>query len=395
MEKINVKEYECCGCSACVKTCPKHCISLKRNAEGFLYPKIEETECIKCSLCVKVCPFQFTGSLRVNKPDTYAVKILDSHILEESSSGGIFSALAEEILREKGSVYGAAMSNDMKSVHHIRISSIDNIELLRGSKYLQSEMDDCFELVRQDLEKKRKVLFSGVPCQINGLKLYLNKTEYENLFCIEVLCHGVPSTLLWQKYVDYIETKYKTKVTSVNFRNKKYGWRKFGLFMEGNPTSRYNSLEKDTYLQMFLKNYCLRQSCYACKVKKYESMADISIADFWGVENIVPEIFDDKGTSLVLVQTNKGMVLFKKIQNLISYRKIDFKDGIRDNSAYYKSAYKPKERDIFFKELNTYGYEYVSKKYGHLTMKEYVLKLIGNTPILAIYKKVCMYIKAK
>ena len=144
MEKITVNEHECCGCSSCLKICPMHCISLKRNTEGFLYPEIEENKCIKCGLCMKVCPFQFEGSLRVNKPDTYAVKIQDAYVLGKSSSGGVFLVLSEEILQESGVVYGAAMRNDMKSVQHIRIADVDNIELLRGSKYVQSEIGDCF-----------------------------------------------------------------------------------------------------------------------------------------------------------------------------------------------------------------------------------------------------------
>lgn len=384
---LNVEKENCCGCSACIHACPKHCISFKTDEEGFDYPEIERSSCIGCGMCRKVCPFQISEPARSFIPEAYGIKVLDSDILRESSSGGAFTLLAEKIIEEKGIVYGAAMKCDMKGTHHIRVSSLQNLYLLRGSKYLQSEMGDCFKMVKKDLDHGRVVLFSGVPCQINGLRLYLDK-NYDKLFCLEVICHGVPSPLLWRRYVQQIETQYQSKVLKVDFRNKKFGWNQFGLFLDGENISQYKSLEQDSYLQMFLKNYCLRPSCYSCSSKSIESMADITVADFWGVHRILPELDDDRGTSLVLLQTDKGKELFEEVKDLVICYAVDFKGAIQSNPAYYQSAVRPLEREHFFQELELYGYKTVAKKYGHMTAKEKLSKILGKTLLLKLYLKI-------
>lgn len=384
---LNIEKENCCGCSACIHACPKHCISFETDEEGFAYPEIERSSCVQCGLCKKVCPFQIGGSAKRFIPEAYGIKALDSNILKESSSGGAFTLLAEKIIEKKGIVYGAAMKFDMKGTHHIRVSSLQNLYLLRGSKYLQSEMGDCFKMVKEDLDHGRVVLFSGVPCQINGLRLYLNKS-YDKLFCLEIICHGVPSPLLWRKYVQQIETQYKSKVLKVNFRNKKFGWNQFGLSFDGENISQYRSLEQDSYLQIFLKNYCLRPSCYSCSPKTIESMADITIADFWGVRKILPKLDDDRGTSLVLIQSDKGKELFEEVKDLMVYYAVDFKEAIQSNPAYYQSAVRPLEREYFFKELELCGYKAVAKKYGHMTAKEALIKIFGKTLLLKLYLKI-------
>lgn len=382
---IEVEKNMCCGCSACVQICPKQCISFIEDEEGFLYPKIEKNLCVQCGLCKKVCPFQVAAPVRNHIPEAYGMKALDNQIVENSSSGGVFSLLAGKFIETGGVVYGAAMTDDMRGARHIRISTAEELSLLRGSKYLQSEMKDCYRQIKEDLNRGKKVLFSGVPCQIDGLKLYLNNS-YENLICVEVICHGVPSPLLWKKYVENLETRFGAKISSVNFRKKKHSWNKFGLLVKGENISQFKSLDQDSYLQLFLKNYCLRPSCYTCNAKYIESMADITIADFWGVQNVVPEMDDDKGTSLVLIQSCKGKELFERVKGLAIYKLVDFDKSIQSNPAYYKSALKPKERDVFFEELNTYGYNCVARKYGHLTPKEKLIKFLSKTPILKIYR---------
>lgn len=383
---IEIEKSLCCGCSACVQACPQQCISFIEDEEGFLYPKIEKSLCIKCELCKKVCPFQVTTPLRTFVPETYGMKSRDKKILENSSSGGVFSLLSKKIIEEGGVVYGAAMTDDMKGTHHIRVSSAKELPLLRGSKYLQSEMKGCFKQVKEDLKSGNKVLFSGVPCQIDGLKLYLNKS-YKNLICVEVICHGVPSPLLWRKYVENLETRLGAKISSVNFRKKKHSWNEYGLLVNGENISQFQSLNQNSYLQMFLKNYCLRPSCYTCNAKKIESMADITIADFWGVQNIAPELYDSMGISLVFIQSCKGRELFEKMKDLTVFKSVDFDRAIQSNPAYHKSALKPKTRNVFFKELHTYGYKYVAKKYGHLTKKEKIIRLLNRTPALKVYRK--------
>ena len=383
---LEIDKSMCCGCSACVNICPQQCISFVNDIEGFCYPHVEENICIHCGMCKKVCPFQVHGEEKKSIPKAYGMKALDNNILKNSSSGGVFTLLAEQIIEIDGVVYGAAMTDDMRGVRHIRVTSAEGLLLLRGSKYLQSQMNDCYNQVKEDLNSKNIVLFSGTPCQINGLKLYLGK-NYENLICVEVICHGVPSPLLWENYINYLENKLGEKIIYVNFREKLYGWKKFGLLVKGENKSKFLSLDKDTYLQMFLKNYCLRPSCYNCNVKKSESMADITIADFWGAESIVPEMDDDKGTSLVLIQTSKGQNYLKMIKNLTVFRMVDFDKSIMSNPAYFNSTSKPFKRENFFDELNQYGYMKVAKKYGHLTLKEQLIRIISKTPVWETYMK--------
>ena len=300
-----VDKAECCGCQACANACPLNCVSMKSDSEGFFYPSIDERYCINCGMCDRVCPFKKEDSLRIRKPTTLAARIKDDDIRKNSSSGGVFSILANKIIEDSGIVYGVGMSDDLKSARHFRVASYEGLAKLRGSKYLQSNTGDIYRSVKHDLDNNTKALFSGTPCQVNGLMLFLGR-EYKNLLTVEVVCHGVPSPALWVKYFDYLEQKYNAKIRSLNFREKREGWKLFGLMEEGDNISRHLNHRKDPYMQMFLKNLCLRPSCYNCKPKKSESMADITIADFWGVNSILPEMDDDLGTSLIMVQTRKG-----------------------------------------------------------------------------------------
>ncbi|MBO5525538.1 MAG: Coenzyme F420 hydrogenase/dehydrogenase, beta subunit C-terminal domain [Clostridia bacterium] len=332
------------------------------DAEGFLYPKVNESICVNCSLCEKVCPFNKETPIREKKPDTYAAKIKDDDVRNQSSSGGIFSILANRIIEEDGVVYGVAMAEDLKSAHHIRIENVEDLKLLRGSKYLQAETGDIYSRVKIDLEKGKKVLFSGVPCQINGLKSFLRK-EYENLLMVEVICHGTPSPALWKKYFEYLENKFNAKIEKVNFREKRNGWKTFGLIEDGERISQYLNQHQDPYMQMFLRDYCLRPSCYNCTAKKLESMADLTIADFWGIQDVVPEMDDDKGTSLVIVQSEKGAKILERLKDKYVRVRVSFEDGVKSNPAYYKSCSKPTERDSFFVDMNSMSFDELQTKY--------------------------------
>lgn len=382
-----IDKTKCCGCSACVNACPKQCITMEQDEEGFLYPKVNESDCVNCGLCDSVCPFEKTEPARLLKPISYAVKIKDSETREKSSSGGVFSVLANAILSQNGVVYGAAMSGDNKSVRHIRVDSNDGLEVLRTSKYLQSETTDVYKQVLKDLNVGKKVLFSGVPCQINGLRLFLRK-EYENLICIEVICHGVPSPALWKKYVEYLENKYKSDVQRVNFRSKKHGWKNFGLEVKGDITTQYKSIEDDPYMKMFLRDYCLRPSCYDCNAKKLESMADLTIADFWGISNVIPKFNDDRGVSLVLLQSQKGINIFNDVKNQTEYCEVDFDKAIKCNPAYAVSAKRPTQRDTFFIDMNVLNFRALEKKYVEDSFKRKCKKLIKRSFLWKIFVKI-------
>lgn len=275
----------------------------------------------------------------------------DNEVRQNSSSGGVFSLLASRF----DVVYGVAMTEDCYSCEFMRAE--DNIAQLRGSKYFQANIGDTFKNVKRDLLNGKKVLFSGTGCQINGLYLFLGK-DYQNLFLLDIICHGTPSPKLWKEYVLYQEKKYG-KLKKVNFRCKDDSWNDFGM----KENELYISKEKDIFMRFFLRNYCLRPSCYECHAKYYKK-ADMTIADFWGIENIAPEMTDGNGTSVVLCRTNKGQTLFENVKMELVWKEVSYEDGVRNNPSEYSSVMRPKERDSFFLDLNKKAFAEVEKKYA-------------------------------
>ena len=311
----------------------------------------------------------------------YAAKY-DNPVRLKSSSGGIFPVLAETIIDNGGVVYGVAMSTDCYAAEFLRVTDKKDLGKLLGSKYLQARLGDTLKLVQKDLTDGCQVLFSGTGCQVNGLKTYLGK-EYPNLLTVDVICHGTPSPALWRKYVTNLEDKYG-KIESVSFRHKKNGWNNFGLM----KNQIYHSKDIDSYMQLFLNNYCLRPSCYECTAKSMK-LADISLADFWGIVQIVPKFNDDKGTSLVIIRTAKGQKIFDLISNRIETAEVSYEDGVRKNPAEYKSTGRPILRNTFFVDMNSMDYRSLVDKYIPLKKKiknyaKFVARKIlsgGGTPI--------------
>ncbi len=288
----------------------------------------------------------------------------ENDVREKSSSGGIFSLLATKF----DIVYGVAMTDDCYGAHFVRAEG--DISALRGSKYLQATVGDTYKDVKQDLESGKSVLFSGTGCQVNGLKLFLGKA-YENLFCVDVICHGVPSPDLWKKYIKHQEQVRGEKIKTVNFRCKDQGWADYGM----KENDVFSSKDADPYMLMFLRNYCLRPSCYACKAKgNYQS--DMSIADFWGIETVAPEMNDDKGISLVMIRTEKAADLFEKIKNLLNCKAVSYENAVRQNPAEYRSVYRPQQRDTFFADMRSLSFEKLSRKYLHVSFLKKVKRKI-------------------
>lgn len=281
---------------------------------------------------------------------TYAAIYKDNAIRENSSSGGIFSALADKF----DVVYGVAMTKDCYGAEMIRVEG--DIYPLRGSKYFQAKVGDAFKQVKKDLEEGRKVLFSGTGCQINGLSLFLGK-EYSNLILLDIICHGTPSPKLWREYVEYQE-KQHGKLESVNFRCKDDSWIDFGM----KENQLYISKDKDSFMQMFLRNYCLRPACYECHAKHYKK-SDMTIADFWGIENVAPEMSDGRGTSLAIARTEKGQELFESVKSELKWKEVTYEEGARGNSAEFSSAPRPQQRNTFFKDLENKSFIKLEKKY--------------------------------
>lgn len=289
--------------------------------------------------------------------ESYAAYNADLSIRMKSSSGGVYSLIAENVLKCNGIIYGVAMTEDCYSAQFIRVTDKDALGQLRGSKYFQAKIGDTFIRIKNDLESGKIVLFTGTGCQVNGLKSFLGK-EYKNLVCVDVICHGVPSPKLWKEYVAFQEKKYG-KLQSVNFRCKDEGWKNFGM----KENAVYIPKSKDPFLQMFLGDFCLRPSCYECHAKKMK-LSDISIADLWGIEHLAPELDDAKGCSWVIVRSQQGKRILEQIKNNLVIREIDYTCALRYNSPESKSVKRSDERDCFFEHLNSKPFLWIIRKYG-------------------------------
>lgn len=341
---INTPKNQCSGCGACIDICPKNCINMKEDKEGFKYPVVDISKCINCSLCESVCSsnHKMTPIKTIN---SYAVFSKLDNVRYNSSSGGMFYHLAKFVLDQKGVVFGAAFDTDW-NLKHIKIDNLEQLSKLMKSKYIQSSTEGIFSLIKELLEANKMVLFSGTPCQVNALSLFLKK-DYENLVKLDLICHGVPSNKVFQSYLNSFN-----KVNSIDFRSKLNGWKRFSMVIDFDNKKRYeNSFDNDNFFQLFLSNYILRPSCYNCKSKGKNRTSDFTVADFWGVDTIIPEMADDKGTSLLLINSDKGAEIFNKISNEIYYKKVDKSEALKYNKNYYHSENEPKYRNILFKYI--------------------------------------------
>ena len=367
MIQITDKSH-CCGCTACIAICPKQCITMKEDdKEGFFYPVVDSLACINCGLCQKVCPMMHQDDIR-EPLNVYAAKNKDEKIRLASSSGGIFTLLAERVINEGGVVFGARFNTDWEVIHDYTETK-EGLAAFRRSKYVQSYMGDCYQKVKSFLQQDRKVMFTGTPCQIAGLKNYLRK-DYDNLLTLDVVCHGVPSPKVWRMYLNEITCKggkntvlphpidKKAEINSIDFRSKSIGWKKFSFALtlskatangEKNSVLLSSIFTEDPYINMFISNLSLQPSCYNCPSKAGKSGSDITIADFWGIEKVLPEFDDDKGISLILSYTGKGIYWLKDLN--CEYIKVDYQNAQKNNPYISNSATKPINRNFFFHRL--------------------------------------------
>ena len=342
---INIQDKtNCCGCSACVQRCPKHCISLREDNEGFLYPKVDEEACIGCGLCEKVCPI-INQADKIEPLKVLAAKNTHEEERMNSSSGGVFLPLAREVIAKGGVVFGAVYDEHWE-VHHVYAETVEDVYPMMGSKYLQSRIENTYKEAEQFLKQGREVLFVGSPCQIAGLRTFLRNKEYPNLLAVDFLCHGVPSPGVWRRYLAETYSKdalkiqcrrkaaagkntvlllslnAKSPIGDIKFRDKcESGWKKYRFVVREKSASKADKnsvLSSDIhrtnpFMQGFLSDIYLRPSCYACKCKNGVNHSDMTIADFWGINRIAPEFDDDKGVGLVLVNTQKGDEYFSKL----------------------------------------------------------------------------------
>lgn len=344
MIKINDKTG-CVGCSACVNRCPVHCITMLEDEEGFLYPEVIAERCINCGLCEKACPV-------LNIPEhqsvltVYGCKNNDKEIRLTSSSGGMFTVLAEHILAKGGMVFGAAFDEKWQ-VHHIAVHDSTELKKIRGSKYVQSFIGCTYNEAEKLLKKGSYVLYSGTPCQIAGLKRFLGK-EYDNLYTVDVVCHGIPSPMIYRKQLAEAEAVTGSAIKLVCFRDKQDGWKRGHLVFQTATGVISKSKQESPYMRLFLAGVSVRPSCPQCHYNNQHSSADLTIADYWGVDKQFPYYDDDQGVTLVLVNNEKGQQLFENIKSRISYIETDFDKGSRYNYAITKRTAAHPRREEFF-----------------------------------------------
>jgi len=355
------KKENCCGCHACQTACPLGCIAMVLDNEGFLYPLVNENICIDCGICENVCPIM--GAPRQgDSPLAFAAWNRDAAIRAQSSSGGCFSALMRQTFKQNGVVFGAGFDATMTLRHQSAQNEFEALKF-RGSKYLQSVIGDAYHKAKIFLQQGRHVLFSGTPCQIAGLYAYLGKDD-SNLITCEVVCHGVPSPRVFAAYKAAMECRYEAKIKKIAFRRKDYGWKRYCVVLSFENATEYRRIfTDDPYMIGFLQNTYLRPSCHTCRFSRLPRVADISLADFWGVREHHPEWDDDKGTSLVLAQSKKGHEFFNLCRDALVVHEADLAVAIRSNPCICGSVSPGRQRTAYFTDLDKVPFDLMMKKY--------------------------------
>lgn len=365
---IEIKnKKKCSGCTACANICPRDAITMKYDSEGFMYPHVEEDKCINCGLCSKICPVLNKLPLEnVDEfPIVYASYNINQSIRKKSSSGGIFYLLAKKILEKGGIIVGASYDTDFSVFHEI-IDSMSNLEKLMGSKYAQSELRNVYKIIKDNLKEGKEVLFSGTSCQVAGLKSYLRK-EYDNLWCIDLICMGIPSNKIWRDYIDNFYNKGKIK--NINFKDKTYGWDCFSIKVNYEEKEDIQVGRLNNYMQLFFKGINIRPICYECPFRGKHRYSDLTLSDCWGIENFAQELNDNLGTSSVMIHSKKGMELFNSIKEELKHKRITFEQATGNNKYALTTLKENTDREKFFEEYGKIEFKKLVKKYAKMPMK--------------------------
>lgn len=364
---------ECCACGACLAICPKQAIEMKTDEYGFAYPVIDKAKCIGCGACKRVCGYK-NPKMSDSPKKVLAAASKQSDIIEKSASGGIFAVIAEQVLDEHGKVYGAALvyDNEKLSAMHIGIDNKADLYKLQGSKYVQSFIGNTYKEVKADLDNGRKVLFSGTPCQVNGLNSFLKK-EYDNLLTIDIICHGVPANQWFQEYIKIFENKLKGKIYNYHFRDKKFG-QGYHTKIEYKDKSGYDRIyhcdgNLTSYLYYFLRADMNRPNCYSCPFAGKNRVSDITLGDFWGVNKLHSEelennaMTDDKGISCVLVNTQKGENIIRTVDSKLLSFESEFDNAAKYNGQLVQPAKSSQERQSLMELYRNGGYIQIEKNF--------------------------------
>ncbi len=355
----------CCGCRACAQRCPVGAIKFIENEEGFIYPSIDTQQCISCGLCKNVC--NMLQPVLYGEPQTgYAVYVKDRSLLRKSSSGGAFIALAKAVIADGGLVIGCVDDKDGMPMH-TTAKTTEELAFMQGSKYAQSNMGTIYLETEKHLKEGVKVLFTGTPCQIAGLRAYLSK-PYSNLYCMDIICHGVPSRKLYREYLKWLGKQKKGKVVSYQFRSKiKNNW----SYTRRAEIKRRNNVIKisemtaslDPYCYSFLRGFICRESCYKCPYSRIERIGDITVGDFWGIDKTYPELYNQDGVSAVIVNTAYGKELFEQVRDQLDVHPVEITKIQEHNGNLTAPTNRPTLRNHIYKEMNEYGFDRIANKY--------------------------------
>ena len=367
---MNIPVQNCSSCAACANVCARSAISMQLDAEGFYRPVIDAEKCVQCGACERICPWNKpveNPNVADVSPKTVAAYAKDESVRLKSSSGGIFSILAERVLDDGGVVVGVSQTASTR-FGHIVVENKADLAKLRGSKYVQADVGLVYREVRGLLKAGRKVLFSGTPCQVAGLYAVLGNAASADLFTVDIVCHGTPSVKVFEKYVRELEKEKSALVASSRFRDKRMGWRLFSMTSSLNTISGdcfqfSKTLREDKFMRVFLQNICLNSSCADCRYGKLPRIADITLGDYWNIAKVHPQMDDNKGTSVVLLNTEHGKALFESVADKVAQCDSKVEYAIAGNPCIVRSSMPHPKRAEFFANLDKYSLDQLIKKY--------------------------------
>lgn len=355
----NGNKSDCSGCTACMNICPRNAIKMEWDEEGFKYPVIDREKCINCGACYKICP-NVKKLSENNILEAYGAKHKNQQERITSRSGGVFIAISDYILKQNGVVYGAELKEDFSVIHN-RATTKEQRDKFKGSKYIQSNMDNIIKSVQQDLKDNKKVLFSGTPCQIAAVNACIKGNYKENLYTCDLICHGVPSELIFKEFLKYIEEKQNKKIKNFIFRDKRFGWEShYETFIFEDDME----LTTQYFRNLFYGHHILRPSCYKCNYANIHRPADITIADFWGIDKVNPDFMDKNGVSLIIINNEKGRKIFEQIKSDIITIDCSVEDCIKYTYTLTKSTPITENREEFWKDYKNKKFDYIINVYG-------------------------------
>lgn len=375
---------KCCGCTACESICAHCAISMKKGNDGFLYPEVDSSKCINCRLCEQVCPILSDSTIRKEDLEIYACYNPVDEVRKQSTSGGLFFLMAKYIISQKGVVFGVAF-NEQFDVKYIECETLEQVSKCRGSKYVQANPSGYFVRIKKLLLSGRKVFFTGTPCHVQGLIAYLRK-PYSNLYTMDFVCMGIPSSELWNSYLDnYFD---RNKIQSITFKSKNKGWHnwRFNL-VEGDIEKIIHPVD-NPYFRLYLSHLSLRPSCRNCPAKGIERVSDVTVADCWGIDKVNPKFDDDKGCTLMICHSVKGKELYQNIEPLIVTTDYQREYVEKYNPYSVKSVNLTSEADKFLADYQKHGAYYILKKYGELSYLKKIKKFIKQYTIKIIFERI-------